>query len=168
MARFRGCCRDSRHQGTRGKTAAGETPRTKVDAWDQHEYVIATAARIPVIEGVALSFKLGILKIAELLWRPTELKLALQRMSRTADSPTATHEPSDKEEEEDSDLGDAPNATIEQTRVLLKAIPRRIDVLLDSTGRTGAQTALQMVHQLAPTDQTSKAVHPSGGRGRDA
>src|SRR3954471_12565245 len=70
------------------QAAAGEPLRTEADAWDQHEYVIATAARIPVIEGVALSFKIGILKIAELLWRPTELKLALQRMRRVADSPT--------------------------------------------------------------------------------
>src|SRR3954471_17524009 len=132
------------------QAAAGEPLRTEADAWDQHEYAIATAARIPVIEGVALSFKLGILKIVELLWRPTELKLAFQRMSRTADSPTATHEPSDEEEEEDSDLGDALNATTEQTRVLLKAIPRRIDVLLDSAGRTRAQTALQTVLSWHP------------------
>src|SRR3954471_5008128 len=132
------------------QAAAGEPLRTEADAWDQHKYVIATTTRIPVIEGVALSFKLGILKIAELLWRPTELKLALQRMSRTADSPTATYDPSDEEEEEDFDLGDAPNATTEQTRVLLKAIPRRIDVLLDSAGRTGAQTTLQTVLSWHP------------------
>ena len=54
--------------------------KTEADAWDRREYIIATEARIPVINGVALSFKLGILKIAELLWRPTELKIALQRM----------------------------------------------------------------------------------------
>src|SRR3954462_1284215 len=71
-------------------------------------------------------------------------------MNRTANSPTATHEPSDEEEEEDSDLGDAPNATTEQTRVLLKAIPHRIDVLLDSAGRTGAQTTLQTVLSWHP------------------
>ena len=62
-------------------TAAGGTARTETDVWTRHEYLIATQARIPVIKEVALYFKLGILKIAELLWLPTELKIGLQRMN---------------------------------------------------------------------------------------
>src|SRR3954462_9961886 len=54
------------------------------------------------------------------------------------------------EAEEDSDKGEAPNATTEQTRILLKAIPCRIDVLLNSAGRTGAETALQTVLSWYP------------------
>src|ERR1043165_3547961 len=102
--------------------------------------MIGTAAHIPVIKGVALSFKLGILKIAELLWLPTELKVGLQRMKQVVGSSTETFEP-EIMVEEDSDKGEAPNSTTEQTRILLKAIPRWIDVLLDSAGRAGAPMA---------------------------
>ena len=87
---------------------------------------------------------LRILKIAELLWPPRELKVGLQRMKQVASSSAETFE-LEIMEEEDSERGEAPNATTEQTRILLKAIPRRIDVLLDSASHTGAQTALQMV-----------------------
>src|SRR4051812_22621571 len=53
-------------------------------------------------------------------------------------------------EEPVSDKGEAPNATLKQTRLLLKAIPRRIDALLDSASRTVAQTALQTVLSWYP------------------
>src|SRR3954468_11024289 len=106
-------------------------------------------ARIPVIKGISLSFKLGILKIAELLWPPGELKIGLQRMKHVVGSSAESVEPEIIEEEE-SDKGEAPNATTEQTRLPLKAIPRRIDALLDSAGRTGAQTTLQTVLSWYP------------------
>ena len=62
----------------RQEQAAARGPvKTDADAWDRQEYIIATAARIPVIKGIALSFKLGILKIVELLWKPSELKIGL-------------------------------------------------------------------------------------------
>ena len=124
--------------------AAGGTTQVDANVWTRHEYLIGTEARIPVIKGVALSFKLGILKIAELLWPPTELKVGLQRMKHVAGSSAETRKP-ETLVKEDSDKGEAPNATTEQTRILLKAIPRRIDVLLNSSGRTGAETALQTV-----------------------
>src|SRR4051812_24863667 len=54
------------------------------------------------------------------------------------------------DEEEDSEQGEAPNATNEQAEVLLKAIPRRIEALLDSAAQTGAQTALQTVLSWYP------------------
>ena len=57
--------------------AAGGTVRTDADAWTRQEYIIGTAACIPVIKGIALSFKIGILKIAELLWPLSELKIGL-------------------------------------------------------------------------------------------
>src|SRR3954463_2800627 len=60
------------------------------------------------------------------------------------------------EAEEDSDKGEAPNATTEQTRMLLKAIPRRIDVFLSSAGRTGAETALQAVTSWYPQVKLSQ------------
>src|SRR4051812_47235304 len=52
---------------SREKTiAAGGTAARENDVWTRREYVIGTKAWIPVIKGIALSFKLGILKIAEL------------------------------------------------------------------------------------------------------
>ena len=135
--------------------AAGGTCRLEDNVWTRHEYLIGTEARIPVIKGVALSFKLGILKIAESLWSPTELKVGLQKMKNTAGSPAGSHK-ADMQDEEDSDKGEAPNATTEQTRTLLKAIPRRIDVLLNSAGRTGAETALQTVLSWYPQVKLSQ------------
>src|SRR3954471_3106511 len=43
--------------------AAGGTAARENDVWTRREYVIGTEARIPVIKGIALFFKLGILKI---------------------------------------------------------------------------------------------------------
>src|SRR4051812_16080088 len=129
--------------------AAGGTVQLESNVWTRHEYLIGIEAQIPVIKGVALSFKLGILKIAELLWPPTELKVGLQKMKQAASSSSETRA-SETPAEEDSDKGEAPNATTEQTRILLKAIPRRIDVLLNSAGRTGAETALQTVMSWYP------------------
>src|ERR1041385_9262883 len=60
------------------------------------------------------------------------------------------------QEEEDSDKGEALNATNEQTRTLLKAIPRRIDVLLNSAAWTGAETALQTVLSWYPQVKLSQ------------
>src|SRR4051812_45093153 len=65
-------------------------------------------------------------------------------MRNGAGSSAGTYEMSD-EEEEDSDKGEAPNATNKQAQILLKGISRRIDVLLDSAARTGVQMALQTV-----------------------
>ena len=115
--------------------------------WTRHEYLIGTQARIPVIKGIAHSFKLGILKIAALLWPPNELKAELHRL--TVSSSTDSFEP-EVLVAASSDKGEAPNATTAQVRTLLKAIPGRIDVLLDSAGRTGAQTALQTVLSWHP------------------
>ena len=53
----------------------------ETDKWTRHEYLIGTQARIPVIQGIAHSFKLGILKIAAVLWPPNELKAELQRIA---------------------------------------------------------------------------------------
>ena len=106
-------------------TAAGGPVKTEADPWTRQEFIIGTSARITVIKGIALSFKLGILKIAELLWPPSELKIGLQRMKQVDGSSAETFEP-EIMVEEDSDKGEAPNATTEQTRILLKAIPRRI------------------------------------------
>ena len=103
--------------------------------WTRHEYLIGTQARIPVIKGIAQSFNLGILKIAALLWPPSELKAELQRL--TVSSSTDTFEP-EVLVATSSNKGEAPNATTAQVRTLLKAIPGRIDILLDSAGRTGA------------------------------
>ena len=114
----------------------GWAVRTDEEGWDRREYILATEARIPVIQGTAMAFELGILKIAELLWKPSKLKLAIARMRNQARSSTGTYEEFD--EEEDSDKGEAPNATNEQAQILLKAIPRRIEALLDSAARTGA------------------------------
>ena len=76
---------------SRQETLAAEgTAPTETDAWTRREYVIGTTARIPVIKGVALSFKLGILKIAELLWPPKELKIGLVRMKKVAESSAET------------------------------------------------------------------------------
>jgi hypothetical protein len=87
------------------------------------------------------------------LWPPSELKAELQRLgvspSTDACEPEVLVATS-------SDQGDAPNATIAQVRTLLKAIPGRIDVLLDSAGRTGAQTALQTVLSWHPQVQLSR------------
>jgi hypothetical protein len=137
------------------KAAAGGAVQSETDVWTRHEYLIGTQARIPVIKAVALSFKLGILKIAQLLWPPTELKTGLQRMKLAAGSSAETFEPEDLVAEA-SDKGEAPNATTEQTRILLKAIPGRIDVLLDSAGRTGAETALQTTLSWYPQVKLSK------------
>src|SRR4051812_32259601 len=135
--------------------AAGGTCDRADNVWTRHEYLIGTQSRIPIIQGIALSFKLGILKIAEALWSPTELKAGLQKMKNAADSSAETRK-ADTHDEEDSDQGDTPNATTEQTRTLLKAIPRRIDVLLNSAGRTGAETALQTVLSWYPQVKLSQ------------
>src|ERR1041385_1866638 len=45
--------------------AAGGTCQLEDNVRTRHEYLLGTKARIPVIKGIALSFKLGILKIAE-------------------------------------------------------------------------------------------------------
>jgi hypothetical protein len=113
---------------------------------------------------VALSFKLGILKIAEALWPAAELKAGLKRMEHAADS-SAEVRKDDPQEEEDSDQGETPNATTEQTRILLKAIPRRIDVLLNSAGRTGAETALQTILTWYPQVKLSKLYSLRDGAG---
>src|SRR4051812_36380167 len=97
-----------------------------------------------------MAFKLGVLKIADLLWKPSEIKTAFARMRQPAESSAGTYEAYD-EEEEDSEQGESPNATNEQAQLLLKAIPRRIEALLDSAARTGAQTALQTVLTWYPT-----------------
>src|SRR3954451_23147778 len=76
-------------------------------------------------------------------------------MKDVAGSSAETREP-ETLVKEDSDKGEAPNATTEQTRTLLKAIPRRIDVLLNSAGRTGAETALQTVLSWYPQVKLSK------------
>src|ERR1041385_2865859 len=144
--------------------AAGGTVQLDDNVWTRHEYLIGTEARIPVIKGIALSFKLGILKIAELLWSPTELKVGLQRMKHAAGSSAETREP-ETLDEEDSDKGEAPNATTEQTRILLKAIPRRIDVLLNSAGQTGAETALQTVLSWYPQVKLSQLYSLRDGAG---
>src|SRR4051812_19446289 len=122
----------------------GWTVRTNEEGWSRREYILATEARIPVIKGTAMAFKLGILKIAELLWKPSKLKMAIARMRNGAGSSAGTYEPFN-EEEEDLDKGEGPNATNEQVQILLKAIPRRIEALLDSAARTGVDTALQTV-----------------------
>src|SRR4051812_22839314 len=70
-------------------------------------------------------------------------------MRNGAGSSAGTYEASDEEEEEE-DKGEAPNATNEQVMLLLKAIPRRIEALLDSTAQTGAETALQAVMTWYP------------------
>src|SRR4051812_45331148 len=88
----------------------GWTVRTDEEGWSRREYILATEARIPVIQGTAFAFKLGIQKIAELLWKPSELKQAIAHMRNGAWSSAGTYEASD-EEEEDSDKGEAPNAT---------------------------------------------------------
>src|ERR1041385_4157856 len=129
--------------------AAGGTCQLEDNVWTRHEYLLGTEARIPVIKGIALSFKLGILKIAESLWSPTELKVGLQKMRHAAGTSAEIREP-ETLDEEDSDKGEAPNATTEQTQILLKAIPRRIDVLLNSAGRTSAETTLQTVLSWYP------------------
>src|SRR3954469_1935814 len=77
--------------------AAGGTCQLEDNVWTRHEYLIGTEARIPVIKGLALSFKLGILKIAESLWSPTELKVGLQKMKHVAGSSAGT----DKAEAQD-------------------------------------------------------------------
>src|ERR1041385_8571009 len=48
--------------------ATGGTVELEDNVWTRHEYLIGTESHIPVIKGIALTFKLGILKIAELLW----------------------------------------------------------------------------------------------------
>jgi hypothetical protein len=135
--------------------ATGGTCDRADSVWTRHEYLISTQARFPIIQGVALSFKLGILKIAEALWPPTELRAGLQKMKHAANS-SAEIRKDNTQEEEDSDQGETPNATTEQTRILLKAIPRRIDVLLNSAGRTGAETALQTVLSWYPQVKLSQ------------
>src|SRR3954462_5323273 len=131
-------------------TAAGGDVARADNMWIRREYILGMAARIPVIKGIAMSFKLGILKIAKQLWPANELKVGLQQMQQAASSSAVS------EAEEDSDKGEAPNATTEQTRMLLRAIPRRIDVLLDSAGRTGAETALQTVTSWYPQVKLSQ------------
>jgi len=135
------------------RAAAGDDVLMDEDTWNRHEYLIATKARIPVIKGIALSFKLGILKIGRLLWPPTEFLAELQHAG--ANTSTDTFEP-EVLAAATSSQGDAPNATTDQTRALLKAIPGRINVLLDSAGRTGAQTALQTVLSWYPTVELSR------------
>ena len=135
------------------RAAAGDDVLMDEDTWNRHEYLIATKARIPVIKGIALSFKLGILKIGRLLWPPTEFLAELQHAG--ANTSTDTFEP-EVLAATTSSQGDAPNATTDQTRALLKAIPGRINVLLDSAGRTGAQTALQTVLSWYPTVELSR------------
>src|ERR1041385_7188512 len=135
--------------------AAGGTCQLDDNVWTRHEYLIGTEARIPVIKGIALSFKLGILKIAESLWSPTELKVGLQRMKHVVGSSAETREPETLDKEY-SDKGEAPNATTEQTRILLKAIPHWINVLLNSAGQTGAETALQTVLSWYPQVKLSQ------------
>src|SRR4051812_13856758 len=76
-------------------------------------------------------------------------------MKQVVGSSAETFEPEIMEEEA-SDRGEALNATTEQTRILLKVIPRRIDALLDSASRTGAQTALQMVLSWYPQLKLSR------------
>ena len=116
------------------RAAAGKTVIMDEDTWNRHEYLIATKARIPIIKGIALSFKLGILKIGRLLWPPTEFLAELQNAE--ASTSTDTFEP-EVLVATSSSQGDAPNATTDQTRALLKAIPGRINVLLDSAGWMG-------------------------------
>src|SRR3954465_8406586 len=131
-------------------TAAGGSATRADNMWTRREYLLGMEARIPVIKGIAMSFKLGILKIAKQLWPSNELKVGLQQPQQAASSSAVS------ETEEDSDKGEAPNATTEQTRQLLRVIPRRIDVLIDSAGRTGAETALQTVLSWYPQVKISQ------------
>ena len=142
------------------RAAAGGAVQTEANKWTRNEYLIATQARIPVIKGIAHSFKLGILKIAAVLWPPNELKAELQRL---AVSPSTDAFEPEVLVATSSDKGDAPNATIAQVRTLLKAIPGRIDVLLDSAGRTGAQTALQTVLSWHPQVKLSRLYNVREG-----
>src|SRR4051812_47186528 len=135
----------------REKTTAAEGTVARADnMWTRREYILGMEARIPVIKGIAMSFKLGILKIAKHIWPANELKVGLQQLQQAANSSAVS------EVEEDSDQGEAPNATTEQTRQLLRVIPRRIDVLIDSAGRTAAQTALQTVLSWYPRVELSQ------------
>jgi hypothetical protein len=135
----------------REKTAAAGGNVERADnMWTRREYILGMEARIPVIKGIAMSFKLGILKIAKHIWPANELKVGLQQLQQAASSSAVS------EVEEDSDQGEAPNATTEQTRQLLRVIPRRIDVLIDSAGRTAAQTALQTVLSWYPRVELSQ------------
>src|SRR4051812_3048960 len=51
----------------------GWSVRGEEDGWSRREYILATEARIPVIQGTAFTFELGVQKVAELLWKPSEL-----------------------------------------------------------------------------------------------
>ena len=115
--------------------------QTQAEGWSPREFIIATEARIPVILGSVFTFKLGVQKLAELLWGPAELKQALGRLRHGEGSSAGTHESDD----EDSEQGDAPTATHDQVVMLLKAAPRRVEALLDSAARTGAEMVLQTV-----------------------
>ena len=135
------------NQSRAERAAAGGSVQSETDTWTRHEYIIATQARIPVIKAIPMSFKLGILRIVGILWPPAELQAELQRL--TTSTSTETFEPEILTVAA-SKRGEATNATTDQIRTLLKAILGRIDVLLDSAGRTGAQTALQTVLSWYP------------------
>src|SRR4051812_21030833 len=49
-------------------TAAGGSAACADNMWTRREYILGMEARIPVIKGIGMSFKLGILKIAKQLW----------------------------------------------------------------------------------------------------
>ena len=119
------------NQSRAKRAAAGGSVQSETDTWTRHEYIIGTQTRIPVIKAVSLSFKLGILRIARILWPPAELQAELQRL--TTSTSAETFEP-EILTAASSERGEAPNATTDQIRTLLKAIPGRIDVLLDSAG----------------------------------
>src|SRR3954469_9932674 len=82
-------------------TAAGGSVARADNMWTRREYILSLEARIPVIKGIAMSFKLCILKSAKLLWPPSELKVVLQQLQQAASSYTVS------ETEEDSDKGEA-------------------------------------------------------------
>ena len=65
------------NQSRAERAAAGGSVQSETDTWTRHEYIIGTQARIPVIKAVALSFKLGILRIDGILWPPAELQAEL-------------------------------------------------------------------------------------------
>ena len=112
-------------------------------AWSPSELILATQTRIPIIKGGVFAFKMGVQKLADIIWTPAELKAAF---SPRADEGGASNPQAETEEgnaEEGSDQGEAPNATNDQVLLLLKAAPRRVRALLDSAARAGAETALQ-------------------------
>ena len=97
----------------RGETVAPDA------GWSVEDFAVALDARIPHVKGALCTYKAGVQKLNDMLFRSRTKPIASQ--------------------------------TNEDVARNLKAAPRQLDIMLDSTFRSGVQASLAIVKSWYPT-----------------